>query len=207
MNYFPICGCLNYKRFLNCDIHGGDLYRRCPECRTDLFSPDYGGLKCEVEKWQLKEIEKSESRRPLFLMSARFVSIGEVGVDWLKCREASGVVFHHLPVLGSESQSATLEVLGSYEREVVDAEGVHVCQCCKSFIPPGNKLKFGKISNCNGSDFVVNRRYSGMAYVKSDVFDDLVAAFPGVFELQILGARHAIDDGLETSGGDLMGGK
>lgn len=201
MKYFPIYGCLNHKRFLDCDIHGGNLYRRCPECRTDLFSPDYGELKCEVEKWQLKEIEKIESRRPLFLMSARFVSIGEFGVDWLRSRGASGVVFHHLPVVGSDSQYFTLEVLGSYEREVVDAEGVQVCQRCKSFIPPGNRVKFGKISNCDGSDFIVNRRYSGMAYVKSNVFDDLRVAFPGVFELRILGARHAIDDGLETSGG------
>ncbi len=203
MKYYPLTFCL--KSFLECSIHGGDLYSRCPGCRLDLFSPNYQGLRCEVENWQLKKIATRESRRPLFLRSSRFLAIGEVGVLWLKSREVSGVAFHHLPVVGCDSQYFTLEVLGGYEREVLDADGSQECQLCNSFVPCGRKLKFGKISNCDASDFVINQRYSGMAYIKSNVIADLMLKFPGAFELQMLGVRHAMDDGLEASGSDLMG--
>ena len=203
MKYYPLTFCL--KNFLDCSIHGGDLYQRCRGCGMDIFSPNYEGLRCEVENWQLKKIAMSESRRPLFLRSSRFLAIGQAGALWLKSREVSGVAFHHLPVLGSDSQYFTLEVLGGYEREVIDADGAQECQLCGSFVPYGRKMKFGKISNFDGSDFVVNQRYNGMAYIKSEVIADLMLEFPGAFELQILGIRHAMDDGLEASGSDLMG--
>lgn len=204
MKYYPIALCL--KNFLDCDIHGGDSYRKCLGCGSRLFSPSYQGLRCDVEKWQLKEIEMVESRRPFFLRSSPFLAICEQGALWLRGREVSGVAFHHLPVVGSDSRYYTLEVLGRYEREVVDTDGAQECQMCGLFFPNGKKMKFGNISDCDGSGFVFNQRYSGMAYVRSNVIADLMLEFPGALELNMHVSRYIMDDGLEASGSDLMGG-